>query len=514
VVTVLLGPACRKEAAEPAAPSAAEQGKALYERGLGATGLPIVAMLGGGTLQVPATQLPCVNCHGPDGRGRPEGGVTPSNLRWDSLTRPYEVVEGSGRHHPPYDTRLLARAISLGIDPAGNALDDAMPRYELSHADLENLIAYLRTLGKAGDPGVSEMEVRVGTVVVLGPAAGAGRAARAALEAYFEELNRKGGIFGRRLSLRAIEAPASQEGRREALSKLLDTERPFALTNVMVDRAGEGLARLLEAQQIPVVGAHSPYPTGGTPPERYLFYLYSGLVEQARALAVHAATLPLSNRRVIILHRPGEETRGVAQVSASCAQAGLGPVEAHVLEEGKTEALMAALARSRPGVAILLGSSSSVRELREGAARAGWRPLFLVPGALLGKESATGERGGRLILALPSSPVDQSPQTLAEYRQLATTYGLPAEHVPAQLSALAGAKLLVEGLKRAGRELTREALVRSLEGLYEFQTGLTPPLSYGKTRRIGALGAYLFELDAARGQLSPVTGWTAVSQGP
>jgi hypothetical protein len=106
--------------------------------------------------------------------------------------------------------------------------------------------------------------------------------------------------------------------------------------------------------------------------------------------------------------------------------------------------------------------------------------------------------------------VDRAPEALAEYHQLAMAHGLPADHLAAQLSALAGAKVLIEGLTRAGRALTRESLVRALEGLHDFRTGLTPPISYGRERRIGARGAYLFELDATGQRISPVSGWVAL----
>ena len=79
-----------------------ERGREIYLRGVSPSGAELTAEVGvrGGAV-VPAASLPCVNCHGRDGRGKPEAGVTPSNVRWESLTRPYEVQEASGRAHPP-----------------------------------------------------------------------------------------------------------------------------------------------------------------------------------------------------------------------------------------------------------------------------------------------------------------------------------------------------------------------------------------------------------------------------
>jgi len=85
---------------------------------------------------------------------------------------------------------------------------------------------------------------------------------------------------------------------------------------------------------------------------------------------------------------------------------------------------------------------------------------------------------------------------------------LPGEHVQAQLAALAAAKLLVEGLRRAGRDLSRVRLIEGIEELFGFETGVTPPLSYGPNRRIGARGAHIIAVDLANKRYAPVgDGW-------
>ena len=72
--------------------------------------------------------------------------------------------------------------------------------------------------------------------------------------------------------------------------------------------------------------------------------------------------------------------------------------------------------------------------------------------------------------------------------------------------------LLVEALKRVGKELTREKLIQTLEGFYEFQTGLMPPLTYGPNRRIGALGAYVVLVDLKQKNFKPVSGWVGIEK--
>jgi hypothetical protein len=65
----------------------------------------------------------------------------------------------------------------------------------------------------------------------------------------------------------------------------------------------------------------------------------------------------------------------------------------------------------------------------------------------------------------------------------------------------------VEGLRRAGRDVTRERLVGAVGSLWEFSTEVTPPLSYHSNRRVGASGAAVLKLDPGARALVPAAPW-------
>jgi len=69
---------------------------------------------------------------------------------------------------------------------------------------------------------------------------------------------------------------------------------------------------------------------------------------------------------------------------------------------------------------------------------------------------------------------------------LGSTGTLPGAHFASQISALAAGKILVEALQRAGHALNRERLIAELEGMYDFETGLTPPISFKRLVRISS----------------------------
>jgi len=89
-------------------------------------------------------------------------------------------------------------------------------------------------------------------------------------------------------------------------------------------------------------------------------------------------------------------------------------------------------------------------------------------------------------------------------------HGLPRDHLQGQVAALAAAKLLVEGLRGAGRTLSRQKLEAAIEALYRYDTGLTPPLTYGPNRRIGARGAHIMVVDLAKKANTAVGKWHEV----
>ena len=68
--------------------TAAEKlGRQIYVRGAGSGKESISAFMGDESMSIPASALPCASCHGDDGAGRPEGGVAPSDVRWQTLTK-------------------------------------------------------------------------------------------------------------------------------------------------------------------------------------------------------------------------------------------------------------------------------------------------------------------------------------------------------------------------------------------------------------------------------------------
>ena len=490
------------------------RGKQIYLRGTSDSGREILAYIGDESLEVPGGAMACANCHGLNGEGKPEGGVIPSNLVWEALTKPYGVTHSGGRTHPPYTERALELAITRGLDPAGHKLSNVMPRYQMPREDMDDLVAYLKRLGKDVDPGVSDGRVVIGTVLpARSDLAGVGQAVRAVTTAYFEEVNSRNGIYNRKLELKFVETADTPAATSEKVRRFIQDEQVFAMTGAFTAGADKELAALMDELDVPLVGPITLYPQVGHPLNRQVFYLLSGMDGLGRALVNFASRNSSGGKPgVAVVYPEGVLSGDVAEaIKDQCQKKGCGAPETYVYQSGRFDpaACVRELSRAGSNVVFFLGTGEAALALMKEADRLRWSPLLYLPGAAVGEGvfDAPMSFNRKVFISFPTSPADQSAEGVEEFRALAAKYRLPATHLSAQVSAYSAAKVLSEGLKRAGRELSREKLVEALEGLNQYATGLSPAVTYGPNRRVGASGAYVITVDLESRKFLPASSW-------
>jgi ABC-type branched-subunit amino acid transport system substrate-binding protein len=510
--------ACASATAQPRLTQRESRGKQIYLRGTSPSGSEILAYIGESSLEVSASAVACANCHGLDGQGKPEGGVDPPNLTWEVLSKPYGHTHADGRKHPPYTERALELAITRGTDPAGNKLLSVMPRYVISREDLADLILYLKHLGEDQDPGISKHKIVIGTAVPTeGAMADVGQAVKAVTAAFFDELNSQGGIYGRRLELKCIETAETPAATRVNLERLIRDEQIFAFTSVFIAGSEKEIIPLMAQQEVPLIGPLTLYPQIGFPLNREVFYLLSGSDGLARALVDFASKKPeFQNLEVTIVYPSSENDASVvAAVRDQRKMHGLGAPRIYDYAAGHLDATKAVrqLGKTNRDMVFFLGNSEEVLSFMSAADKLEWFPPIFLPGPAGGTEIFLAPPGfdGKVFFSFPTSPADQSPEGIKEFSALAEKHKLTSHHLATQMLAYSAAKVLVEALKRTGRDLSREKLIQSLEGLSDYPTGLTPALTFGPNRRIGAMGAYIVTIDLNEKQFLPASAWIDIN---
>ncbi len=486
------------------------RGRQIYTQGVSRSGKEILAYIGDGSLEVPGSTMACASCHGLDGRGKAEGGISPSNLTWDYLTKPYGLKHADGRRHPPYTERALELAITRGLDPAGNKLLNVMPRYVMAPEDLLDLVAYLQLLGKEQEPGISENKIVIGTLVpTTGSLADLGRTVIAVTNAVFDDLNSQNGIYGRKLELQVIETADTPAATRAKLESQFKEQRLFAMTGAFIAGAEKEVVPLLGQQEIPLIGPITLYPQIGFPLNRHVFYLLSGVEEQAKSLINFVGKKPeLKNARLAVIWPRNDQYVGVVEAIKNHTKRSAHVVEYATGRFDVTETIKQ-VRQAKAEIVFFLGNGEEALSFMREAEKLNWFPTILVPSATIGTTLFESPAGfdGKVFFSFPTAPADQTQEGIGEFRALQAKYKLPAANLSAQLAAYTAARVLAEAIKRAGKDVSREKLIQVLESFYDYSTGLTPAISYGPNRRIGAKGAYVITIDLKAQKFVPASGW-------
>jgi len=116
-------------------------GERIWLSGVGSDGNEIVRsaprvsqgalMMGGGG---------CGSCHAANGRGGTIRMMTGTEIKAPDVTYAALIKDG-------FTDATIGKAITEGLDESGKPLKDAMPRWQMSSADLDATIAYLKVLG-------------------------------------------------------------------------------------------------------------------------------------------------------------------------------------------------------------------------------------------------------------------------------------------------------------------------------------------------------------------------------
>ncbi|MGE8066963.1 ABC transporter substrate-binding protein [Pseudomonas sp. NPDC089569] len=467
-------------------------GKRLYREGVSASGESIMARIGAADTLLPASSLPCANCHGADGLGRPEGGVRPPDLTWSRLTSTYGQQQINGRTYPAYTEATFARAVQEGRDPGNNRLDSAMPRFVLSMNDQRNLTAYLKRLADDRDPGLTPDTLHLGTLL---PGSGVlreeGMTVAAVLRGCVARINEAGGIHGRQLRLTILDPGPDRASAERALNQLIEQEQVFALIAPLAPAIDGLLASRLEQAGVPLIGPLSLQ--GSAQLSRQIFEPLPGLPEQMIALADYAATsLRVLPGPTLIAYPDEPGQRLAAEKLARYLQDNAWKqVRLQTYQSAQDELPLGS--RS----VFYLGSSNGFSRLAERLQTAGQVPYLFaasnqVAGDLFQVPSGFSRR---VFLAYPFVPSDWTLAGRLALTQLRERQRLGGEHAVLQVGAFSSMMLLSEGMKQAGRDASREKLVNALEGLHDFDTGLTPLISFGPGRRLGLSGAHVVTVD-------------------
>ena len=117
-------------------------GERIYFTGTSASRRPIT--FSGGNMHMQMRGGGCVTCHDVDRQGgirvMPRFWVVAPPITPKALFGDHDAEANGHGDHASYTEASLRRAITEGIDPSGQPFDEAMPRWSMSAADLDDLV--------------------------------------------------------------------------------------------------------------------------------------------------------------------------------------------------------------------------------------------------------------------------------------------------------------------------------------------------------------------------------------
>lgn len=497
-------------------------GRQIYREGSDGDQHEITATLGLTGDSIPATMFPCANCHGLEGEGKQEGGLTVPELTSQQL---FANTTSNTQSKSAYDEITLLQAITKGINAQNKPLSITMPRYHLSDNQVQALLAYLKRLGTVGDldSGVTASEVQLATLLPLtGPFKNTGNILKATLDACIAEVNRVGLVYGRKITLSAFDSGSTKEEILTATERLQTNPIPFALVSGYFPEISPDLYESLTQAKLPVIAPLTFEPVNKPTPANPFFYFLPSYAEQAIALVDYWLTQTPKEKnsgqpKLAIIHSDRATDLMVAEAIREQLKRNQLNAAADVFIPQVTQHpagnQLGKLKLADPDAVFFIGTAKELASFNKLMPKKGHQPVLLGLLAMLGADvlKLPELNMSKMLLA---NPFDLNDPERPQFLDIMKKYSVAIQSPGLQRIACAAVNFVAEGLKHTGKHLTRDKFAHSLEETKNFPMNIIPPLQFYPKRREGIKGAYILTVDIKTGSLSPLSEWVTPSDAP
>jgi branched-chain amino acid transport system substrate-binding protein len=358
----------------------------------------------------------------------------------------------------------------------------------------------------AADPGVAASEIVIGMWIALtGSQALIGTSERDGIQIAINEINQAGGIHGRKLRLIAYDDAGTPQEALSAARRLIDQDQVFAL--IAGSNAGATLPvmPLINRARIPFIASVAAHRNLFVPFSPTAFRVYANEVAQAQRIADHAIK-EVAVKKPAMIHTSNDYgVGGMETVTAELKKAGIGLVATERYNQGDQD-FSAQLLRIRQASADALFVWSFAAEagiIVRQAKELGLAVPMLGGGAtttpLFPRGAGPAGEGFAAPWVFPYTEEMVEVPAIGAYRSLLNKHypgGLPAARPSLyDLAGYGALKIFAEALRRIEGEPTREKLVKALETMKDFDTGVLFPVTFTATNHEGSSQTKIIVVD-------------------
>ncbi|MFN2644177.1 MAG: ABC transporter substrate-binding protein [Burkholderiales bacterium] len=325
------------------------------------------------------------------------------------------------------------------------------------------------------DPGVTPTKIVLGQAAVFsGPAALLGIQMRNGIKAYLDYVNAAGGVHGRKLELVTEDDRYEPAVAPAASKKLIEEHKVFALLGYVGTPTGVAHLPVTTQAKVPLVGMFTGAEALRVPMNRYVFHVRASYYDETEKIVEQVVST--GGKKISIFYQNdayGEAGRKGTEMALTKRGMKIhsgGTVERNTL---KVEEAVKSIHPSEPDAVVMVGAYAAcaafIKQMRKAGSGATFYNVSFVGSKALA--DALGVEGsGVAISQVVPFPWATAVPVVKEYQQLAKNAG----HADYNFSAMEGfltAKVMVEGLRRAGKNPTREGLVDALERMSDVDLG-------------------------------------------
>lgn len=306
------------------------------------------------------------------------------------------------------------------------------------------------------------------TSSLSGPLAEIGVDATNATKAYFDYINAQGGVHGRKLKLLTLDDSYSTEKGVANARQLIEKENAFALLNMAGTPTNKALLPIIAEAGIPSIGPYTGSDVVRTPHNRLVFNIRASYADELAKTVEHLDIRGISKIAVVYQNNAfGKE--GLGHLEQAIVKQKMKVHAAAPLEANGSDAEQAArvLSLSQPQAVVMITTGKSSTDFIKAYNRiaAGMQFFTLSVMGTQASVQALGKDGvGVVVSQVAPFPYSATSGIVREYQKVMTAMGVKNWSF-ASMEGFITAKVVVEGLRRAGRNPTREGFIQALESI-------------------------------------------------
>lgn len=325
--------------------------------------------------------------------------------------------------------------------------------------------------------GVTADTITFGQAAVLeGPASALGLGMQAGLNAAFNEINAKGGVHGRKLKLISVDDGYEPDRAIAATRKLIEEDKVFALIGPVGTPTSAVAQPLATAAKVPFMGAFTGAGFLRNPKLDNVVNVRASYDAETEAWVKHL-TEDLKISKIAIFYQDDAFGRaGLSGFKKAMDKRNM-TIATEATYERNTVAVktgVLAMRQAAPEAIVIVGAYKPVAEFIKLSKKIGLNPVF-VNISFVGANALARELGpdgkGVIVSQVVPFPADASLKVVADYHAALKASDPKAEPEFVSLEGYLAGRLAIAALEKAGKDVTREGLLKAIKDTGKFDIG-------------------------------------------